>query len=201
MTPRAAAMSPDERREAVVAAVTPLVLERGDEVTSRDIAAAAGVSEGTVFKAFASKDAVIDAVVESLLDPSGTLAELSRLDPQTLPEAVAELTAVLHRRTTEIVALVSVLQRRARQAPQHTPHQHELHRERSERLLAGLEAVLTPFADRLRVSPRTAASLIRVQAFATAHPMLADGALDDVGMVADLLLHGIARPDQRNAPC
>ena len=53
---RAAALPPDERRSMIVAATLPLLLEHGDRVTTRQIAEAAGIAEGTIFRAFADKD-------------------------------------------------------------------------------------------------------------------------------------------------
>ncbi len=69
-TTRAAALPPDERRSMIVAATLPLLLEHGDRVTSRQIAEAAGIAEGTIFRAFADKDEIIAAVVEAALDPA-----------------------------------------------------------------------------------------------------------------------------------
>ena len=55
VTPRATAMSPDDRRRAIVAALVPLIVERGGEVSTREIAQAAGIAEGTIFRVFADK--------------------------------------------------------------------------------------------------------------------------------------------------
>ena len=53
---RAAALPADERRSMIVAAALPLLLEHGEMVKTRDIAAAAGIAEGTIFRVFATKD-------------------------------------------------------------------------------------------------------------------------------------------------
>jgi AcrR family transcriptional regulator len=45
-------MAPDDRRRAIVAAVVPLLLEHGDDVSTRQIADAAGIAEGTIFRVF-----------------------------------------------------------------------------------------------------------------------------------------------------
>src|SRR3954449_4932785 len=74
---RATALPPDERRSMIVAATLPLLLEHGDRVTSRQIAEAAGVAEGTIFRAFADKDEIIAAVVEAALDPAPLEAAVS----------------------------------------------------------------------------------------------------------------------------
>ncbi|MBN9326134.1 MAG: TetR family transcriptional regulator, partial [Cellulomonas sp.] len=45
-------MPPDERRRAILRAVLPVVRERGADVTTRELAEAAGVAEGTLFRVF-----------------------------------------------------------------------------------------------------------------------------------------------------
>src|SRR5713101_1245880 len=67
-TRRAAALPPDERRSMIVAVTLPLLLAHGERVTSRQIAEAAGIAEGTIFRAFADKDELIATVLEVALD-------------------------------------------------------------------------------------------------------------------------------------
>src|SRR6266540_3926294 len=65
---RAASLPPDERRSMIVAATLPLLLEHGEMVTTRQIADAAGIAEGTIFRVFSDKDAVISAVLEAAVE-------------------------------------------------------------------------------------------------------------------------------------
>jgi AcrR family transcriptional regulator len=115
---RASPMTPDERRAAIAAAVMPLVAERGLDVTSRELAEAAGVAEGTLFRAFGDKTALVGAVAVEGLSRAGrpeeTLAELTGIDP-TLPlERRLELVIEMSRhRTTEVMRWMSVLRRMA----------------------------------------------------------------------------------------
>ncbi|WP_253871613.1 TetR/AcrR family transcriptional regulator [Promicromonospora umidemergens] len=115
---RASPMTPDERRAAIAAAVMPLVAERGVDVTSRELAEAAGVAEGTLFRAFGDKTALVGAVAVEGLSRAGrpeeTLAELTGIDP-TLPlERRLELVIELGRhRTAEVMRWMSVLRRMA----------------------------------------------------------------------------------------
>src|SRR5579872_306697 len=65
---RAAAMAPPLRRSMIVHAALPLLLAHGEMVTTRQIADAAGIAEGTIFRVFADKDELIEAVVDAALD-------------------------------------------------------------------------------------------------------------------------------------
>src|SRR6266852_4962864 len=80
-TRRASALPPDERRSMIVAATLPLLLEHGERVTSRQIAEAAGIAEGTIFRAFADKDELIAAVLEVALDQEPLEDALSAVNP------------------------------------------------------------------------------------------------------------------------
>ncbi|WP_300082285.1 helix-turn-helix domain-containing protein, partial [Propioniciclava sp.] len=58
---RAPRMSADERRKALVDATLPLLREHGTDNSTRQIAEAAGIAEGTIFRAYDSKDDLIAA--------------------------------------------------------------------------------------------------------------------------------------------
>jgi AcrR family transcriptional regulator len=64
---RASALPPGERRSMIVQATLPLLLEHGEMVTTRQIADAAGIAEGTIFRVFADKDELIAAVLDAAL--------------------------------------------------------------------------------------------------------------------------------------
>ena len=84
MPPRAKPLPPDERRRALVEVTVPLLIEHGRSVTSRQIADAAGVAEGTIFRAFGSKDELVDHLwgtdFDGFIKPSmGGLQDMSGL--------------------------------------------------------------------------------------------------------------------------
>jgi AcrR family transcriptional regulator len=77
---RARPLPPEERRASLVAATIPLIAEHGLKVTTKQIAAAAGVAEGTIFRVFADKTELIQAAINSAFDPELTLTELGEID-------------------------------------------------------------------------------------------------------------------------
>jgi AcrR family transcriptional regulator len=73
-------MAPDERRAAIIAATVPLLREHGTSVSTRQIADAAGVAEGTLFGVFPDKAALVRAALLSVFDPDPVLRALGEID-------------------------------------------------------------------------------------------------------------------------
>ncbi len=69
-------MSPERRREMIIAAAMPLVAEFGAAVSTASVARAAGIGEATIFRVFEDKDALLDACLAAALDSSNIVVEL-----------------------------------------------------------------------------------------------------------------------------
>lgn len=72
-------MSPEQRREMIVRAALPLVVEYGTSVTTAQIARAAGIGEGTIFRAFGDKDTLLAACMAEAARPDDTLAHVASI--------------------------------------------------------------------------------------------------------------------------
>lgn len=78
---RARPLAPEERRTAILDAVIPLLKERGRSVTTRQLAEAAGVAEGTLFRAFGDKESIFAAAIARYVDPEPFRDKLRAIDP------------------------------------------------------------------------------------------------------------------------
>jgi AcrR family transcriptional regulator len=90
-------MSPEDRREAIVLATLPLVVKDGANVTTSQIATAAGIAEGTVFRVFKDKAELLNAVIQHALLSDDEVEAISAI-PTDLPleqRLVVAVTSVL----------------------------------------------------------------------------------------------------------
>lgn len=75
-------MTPEARRAQLIGAAIPLICQHGGAVTTSQVAEAAGVAEGTIFRLFPDKDSLLDAALLQALDPDQTLKLLRGLDTE-----------------------------------------------------------------------------------------------------------------------
>ena len=186
-TKRASALPPDERRSMIVAATLPLLVEHGDRVTTKQIAEAAGIAEGTIFRAFGDKDEVIAAAIESALDQGPLEAALSAI-PADLPfeDGLAAAVVIIQQRVMDIWLLLSSVGTRF----------HEMTR----RPLTDSDALVGLFEShraQITVEPIVAARLLRALTLSTTHPMMA-GEPTSADELVHLFLHGVGGGER---PC
>ncbi|SEP52083.1 DNA-binding transcriptional regulator, AcrR family [Amycolatopsis saalfeldensis] len=188
---RAPGMAPEDRRQMIVRAVLPLVVEHGAAVTTSQIARAAGIGEGTIFRAFKDKDELIDACVVAALDPGESLEIIGEI-PGELPlekrllEAVEALTAHLQR-----IGAVMASVHKGRARPEHLRSQAakggDSRRESVDAMRVAIEGLFEPDAAKLRLPLDKTASLFLSMLFSMSRPM-PDG--PSPAETIDLFLHG-----------
>lgn len=192
--PRATPLPPDERRAALIAATEPLLARHGRDVSTRQIAEAAGVAEGTIFRAFGTKEALVEACLEESFDVGHTCDQLAAIEPWLdVGSAVLAAVTVLQGRMRRVIALFHARRLNPPSAEQVDDFRAR-QTEQNERLTLALVMVLTPHARQLRQSPESAAAALRTITFALSHPMLSEGDISTPVEITDLVLHGIYRP-------
>lgn len=222
-------MAPDDRRKALVDATRPLLVEHGASVSTRQIAEAAGVAEGTIFRVFASKEDLIHACLMDAISEDALASRLAELPGDAdLTDTVAGIAGVLNERIAGIRTMVTLLHDKGRGAfrPDRDAPHHDAHHDQAGPGAAGqdvadqdadeecrrpdpaairaavldaVEGALSRHAPALRVTPRLAASALVSLTFGATHSFSGGGEMADPAVVARLLLHGIATTTSKDS--
>jgi AcrR family transcriptional regulator len=185
---RAAPLPPDQRRAAIVAATIPLVRLHGTGVTTAQIALAAGLAEGTLFRVFPDKESLLKAAVEHACDPEPTERALAAIDRSlTMRDQLICAVEILQRRVEQLWHLVSML---GMAMPPRMPE-----RPLESSLTGALATLFEPFRDELRCDPIQGGRLLRAMTFAGSHPRLIEGPSLTAAEIVTVLLDGLRRHD------
>ena len=201
-------MPPDERRLAILKAVLPVVRERGTDVTTRELAEAAQVAEGTLFRVFDDKESLVREAVAAALDPSDDIARLGGI-PLDLPleERLTEVLRIGAARVADMALWMSVMHRLGR-GPE------AFHRHRDPAAMADwaarqnammtlirtqLRRLLEPDAYRLRQPVDTVVELLELTLTGTIaqsarHRQGSGQRAPDPAVLADFFLGGVVDP-------
>jgi len=205
-------MSPEERRASILAATVPLLLVRGRDVTTRELAVAAGVAEGTLFRVFADKEELVRAAVAQVLDPAELLDELAELAAtaggSTLHAVLVRAVSALQARGQRITSIFVVAHQVLASEPGDpggkpaSPHRHGHDRDRPhpmDLIADAMTALFAPHAAEVRRSPQDCARFLTAIVMATIRPGVPSSAVPlTPEEVVDLLLDGLRVRTEEN---
>ncbi|TFD81132.1 TetR/AcrR family transcriptional regulator [Cryobacterium fucosi] len=186
---RAKALSVEDRQAMLIDAVTPLLLEHGQAVTTRQIADCAGIAEGTIFRAFGSKDELIQAAVARHLDPEPFRQQLRGIDPLLpLEDRIRAIVALMRARFTTMFTLMTAL---GRHGP---PPGHEKGHNGAGEFAGIMSVILAEDLERFLVPAERVGQIIRLVTLAASVPQIRNGPDFDDAEITALILHGIMAP-------
>jgi AcrR family transcriptional regulator len=186
-------MSPEERRDQLTDVTLRLLRVHGRAVTTRQIAEAADVAEGTIFRVFDSKDELVDAALARAFEPGDVVARIEGIDrDQPLSGRMLDLVALLQQRfraTFDLMLKVELV----------GPPRHLHDSEEAEAWRAGLTLLLTDLVgddgDQLAVPVDHFLHVLRLLTFAGSHPKIADDRLLTPEQIVETVLLGLGKRD------
>jgi AcrR family transcriptional regulator len=197
-------MSPEQRREMIVAAALPLVAEHGAKVTTAQVARVAGIGEATIFRVFQDKDELLDAVVAETFRHERVECEIASIPlDQPLAGRLAEAADALAANFARLGAVMGALHASGdqRMSKMHKPaDQRARHlagaREASMAAIsAAIAELFEPEASTLRLPAQQAATLFLGLLFSRARP----GAPAEISaeVLIDTFLYGAVSAGER----
>ena len=183
-------MSADERREQIIDVTVALLVEHGAQVTTRQIAEAAGIAEGTIFRSFDDKDQLIEAAIDRVMDPRPGLEAIERLDASMpFPDFLSSVVRVQVEETTRAAGFLHALG--ASKKPRR-------HLELDEAIRFRVNSIFAPYRDQLRIEPAAMSHLLRAIVIGSVfHRDLGNALGPD--QIVDVLLSGVVTsPTQEN---
>jgi AcrR family transcriptional regulator len=182
-TMRAQPLSVDDRQSMIIDAVIPLLLEYGRAATSSQMARAAGIAEGTIFRAFGDKESLIRAAADRYLDPGQMRRDLGAIDVNLpLEQKVRTMIDILQSWFRGVFGMMALMG--ARERPPVRPSSSEY--------TSVIGAALLPDIDKLGWPTERIAHIVRLVAFSSALPQVNEGTAFSLDELTSIVMFGIA---------
>lgn len=208
-------MHPDDRRDALIAVFVALAHRHGRAPTTSEIAIEAGVAEGTIFRVFATKEALENQAVQAAFCPAPVRRRIAAIDPDgSLRDRLVDFTRIMQTRFTEVFGLMAALG--LSQPPNRGEHRacYEVgrhlrahgtgtenvvgleHDRLHQPLLASVHELLLRDEEQLVVPGPQVVHRIRLLTFSGSHPGISEGQVLTAEEIVDTVLFGVVRRDE-----
>jgi AcrR family transcriptional regulator len=183
-----------DRRRAILDVVVPLLVEKGSSLTTAEVAKAAGIAEGTIFRVFPDKSALIYEAVKATMDPTPVADAIRAIGPSApMAEQLAAAVRVMRDHFNRMTALAESLRSVSALPGARQRDVGRLIKESSTVISAALTELFDRHRAALRVPPSTATAAFRGLVFASAHPLLPPRERLAMEETVSILLSGIAK--------
>ncbi|MBB2894030.1 TetR/AcrR family transcriptional regulator [Flexivirga oryzae] len=190
-TTRARRLPPHERREALLDTTLGLIREGPKLPTTREIAEAAGVAEGTIFRAFATKDELFDAVLERTFDSAPLVDALQKVDGDAgLESVMIEIVRLLQARFVEIFDVMGAF---SLMGPPERFRDPQVQRRQEREIGTLVHDLVQPYADELRLPIDQVTRMCRLLTFSGSHRHINDGQVLRAEDIVQMVLYGVVR--------
>lgn len=182
---RAPRLAPEERRQTLIDVTIPLLREHGRAVTTRQIAEAAGVADGTIFGVFDGKDDLIQQALAAAFDLAPFEAALDAL-PTDL-DLRGRLVAYVELLQDRLISIFGLMRSMGIVAPPEASH----HLSPARRRIFAKAAAYADPGDEVRVSVEELMHLVRLLTFSGSHYEIAHGVLLTPQEIVTVVLDGV----------
>ncbi|MBW8172130.1 TetR/AcrR family transcriptional regulator [Ornithinimicrobium sp. Arc0846-15] len=182
-------MPPSQRRAHLEASALEVMRERGMAATTKEIAAQAGVAEGTIFRVFDCKEDLLNSALRDAFNPAPLIEALDQIDlNQPLRERLIQAVTLLQERVITLFDLMHAVG---------LVHPPEVHGEDAEAahaqhlaVEASLESLIRQDAAELRIPAAELVQLVRLLTFSGSNSHITRGETLAPAFIVDTLLDG-----------
>ena len=184
-------MAPEARRAQLMDAAVEVLRAKGRAATTKEMADAAGVAEGTIFRVFETKEDLVNCALRKAFGPGKMLERLDAVDrDQPLRDRLVDAVGIIQDRFVDVFDLMDAVG--MVEPPEEVRSGREARSRESwqQGAMRRLVELVEPDTDQLRVPPADVVRLLRLLTFSGSHREIADGHLLTPEEITDVILDG-----------